>query len=189
MPQKFCTLFQQIYFGSDGFNDIGFNFSFILPTETFYTNLDLGIFKGDAIGGNEVIDPTQESIAEHRGRSPIFVGRLGTFFSLSDYSNLGIGLDGSYGVHAKMEINSTGDTTASLINKTLNYTYVGLDFKYKYRPDDYTSLTIQGEGIFNHRDVMRDDNFGINSPVQEIKTVGTYGAFISIDYLFEKIID
>jgi hypothetical protein len=180
-------LFHQVFFGPDGFNDIGFNFSFILPTETFYTNLDLGIFKGDAIGGNEVSDPTQESIAEHRGRSPVFVGRLGTFFSIGDYSNLGVGLDGSYGVHAKMDINSTGDTTASLINKSLDYTYVGLDFKYKYRPDDYTALTIQGEGMLNHRGVLRNGNEGINSTIQDIQTINTYGAFIYIDYLFDKM--
>ncbi len=180
-------LFHQIYFSPDGFNDIGFNFSFILPTESFYSNLDLGIFKGDAIGGNEVFDPTQESIAEHRGRSPIFVGRLGTFFSLSDYSNLGVGLNGSYGVHAKMDINSTGDTTSTFSKKSLNYTYVGLDFKYKYRPDDYTALTIQGEGILNHRNVMREEGTGINSPIQEIQNINTYGAFIYIDYLFDKM--
>lgn len=36
---------------------------------------------------------------------------------------------------------------------------------------------------------MRADNFGINSPVQEIKTINTYGVFISIDYLFEKMYD
>jgi hypothetical protein len=180
-------LFHQIYFGPDGFNDIGFNFSFILPTETFYTNLDLGIFKGDAIGNNEVIAPTQESIAEHRGTSPIFVGRLGTFFSLSDYSNLGVGLDGSYGTHAKMDINSLGDTTTAFVNKSLDYTYIGMDFKYKYRPDDYTALTIQGEGILNHRSVMRDGNFGINSTIQDIQNINTYGAFIYIDYLFDKM--
>ncbi len=93
-------LFQQIYFGHEGFNDIGFNFSFILPTSAFYSNLDLGIFKGDAIGRSEIPDPAdQESIVDHRGRSPIFLGRLGTFFSLGDYSNLGAGISGSYGTH------------------------------------------------------------------------------------------
>jgi hypothetical protein len=180
-------LFQKVYFSPDGFNDIGFNFSFILPTETFYTNLDVGVFKGDAIGGNEISDPNQETIAEHRGKSPIFVGRLGTFFSLSDYSNLGVGLNGSYGVHAKMDINLAGDTTALLINKSLDYIYLGLDLKYKYRPVDYTVLTIQGEGILNHRDVRRDGDIGINSPIQDIQNINTYGAFISIDYLFNKM--
>jgi hypothetical protein len=180
-------LFHQVYFSHDGFNDIGFNFSFILPTSSFYSNLDLGIFKGDAIGGSEITDPTQESIVNHRGRSPIFVGRLGTFFSISDYSNLGVGLNGSYGVHAKMDIDPMGDTTAALMNKSLTYTYIGLDFKYKYRPDDYTVLTIQGESILNHRDVMRDGNIGSNSPIQNIQSINTYGAFLYIDYLFDKM--
>jgi hypothetical protein len=177
-------LFHQVYFSPDGFNDIGFNFSFILPTETFYTNLDLGIFKGDAIGGNEVADPTQESIAEHRGRSPIFIGRLGTFFSLSDYSNLGVGLDCSYGVHSKVDY-MTEDFEHVI--KSLTYTYVGLDFKYKYRPDDYTALTIQGESILNHRNVLRDGPIILNAQTQFTKTINTYGAFIYLDYLFEKM--
>ena len=61
-------LFHQVYFGPEGFNDIGFNLSFILPTTSFYSNLDLGIFKGDAIGKNEVTTPDdQESIAAHSG--------------------------------------------------------------------------------------------------------------------------
>ena len=64
-------LFQQIYFGHEGFNDIGFNFSFILPTSAFYSNLDLGIFKGDAIGRNEIPDPAdQESYYGSPGQKP-----------------------------------------------------------------------------------------------------------------------
>jgi hypothetical protein len=181
-------LFQQIYFGPDGFNDIGFNFSFILPTNTFYSNLDLGIFKGDAIGKNEVPTPDDyESISAFRGNSPIFVGRLGSFFSLTDYSNLGVGISNSYGVHAKQEFNPYGDTLATFLNKSLKYTYVGFDFKYKYRPDDYTALTIQGEGILNHREVLRTSSIGVNSPVQEIQTINTYGGFIYFDYLFDKM--
>src|SRR3990172_2728763 len=39
-------LFQQIYFGEEGFNDIGINLSFILPTGDVYTTLDFGINKG-----------------------------------------------------------------------------------------------------------------------------------------------
>jgi hypothetical protein len=98
-----------------------------------------------------------------------------------------VGLNGSYGVHAKMDINPMGDTTAALMNKSLTYTYIGLDFKYKYRPDDYTALTIQGESILNHRDVMRDGNIGSNSPIQNIQSINTYGAFLYIDYLFDKM--
>ena len=177
-------LFHQVYFGPDGFNDIGFNFSFILPTESFYSNLDLGIFKGDAIGKGELSEPTQEEIADFRGRSPIFVGRLGTFFSLSDYSNLGIGLDGSYGVHSKVDYWSED---LQNVSESLTYTYLGIDFKYKFRPDDYTALTIQGEGIFNHRNVLREGFRILNAPTYFTKRIDTYGAFIYIDYLFNKM--
>jgi hypothetical protein len=180
-------LYQDIYFGPEGFNDIGFNFSFILPVD-FYTTLDLGIFKGDAIGENEIPENgAYESISAFRGDSPIFVGRLGTFFQLSDYGNLAAGISGSYGIHSKMNIYQTGDTLSPGTNKSLAYTYLGLDFKYKYRPDDYTALTIQGEGLLNHRDVMRYGSYGTNTLTQEIKTINTFGAFIYIDYLFEKM--
>ena len=181
-------LFHQVYFGPDGFNDIGFNFSFILPTTSFYSNLDLGIFKGDAIGKNEIPElADQQSITDHRGSSPVFVGRLGTFFSIGDYTNLGAGISGSYGTHAKMNFNASGDTSASFVNKNLNYTYIGLDFKFKYRPDDYTVLTIQGEGMVNHRDVLRNGDIGVNSPVQTLNQITTYGGFIYADYLFDKM--
>jgi hypothetical protein len=92
-------LFHQVYFGEEGFNDIGANFSFILPTEDFYTTLDLGVYKGDAISNNtggEDADPN-----EVRGNSLIFVGRFGSFFPMGDFSNLDIGLNGSYGNYAK----------------------------------------------------------------------------------------
>jgi hypothetical protein len=42
-------LFHQVFFGEEGFNDIGANFSFILPTESFTVVLDLKHLQGDAI--------------------------------------------------------------------------------------------------------------------------------------------
>lgn len=180
-------LFHQVFFGPEGFNDIGFDFSFILPTTSFYSTVDVGIFKGDAIGKNEVTTPDdQESIAAHRGKSPVFVGRLGTFFELGDYSNIGIGLNGSYGVHAISDLNLSGNSNAKLTSKTLNYTYLGLDFKYKYRPDDYTTLTIQGEGMLNRRDILRNGAFGIDIPIQSMESITGYGAFVYLDYLIKK---
>jgi hypothetical protein len=63
----------------------------------------------------------------------------------------------------------------------LKYFYGGLDFKFKYKPDSYTSLVIQGEAILNHRDVIRGTD---TDPV--IETISTYGAFIYFDYQFFK---
>lgn len=180
-------LFHQIFFGGEGFNDIGVNFSFILPTENFYSNLDLGIYKGDAIAKTEVLDPEDaNSYLDLRGNSPIFVGRLSSFFDLDDYTNLEIGLSSSYGVHAKMDFNTLGDSTAEPKNKSLKYFYGGLDFKLKYKPDSYTALIVQGEGLINNRQVFRQGDVGINIPVEKTEKINTLGGFIFIDYLFSK---
>jgi len=181
------SLFHQIFFGEEGLNDIGVNFSFILPTESFYSNLDLGIYKGDAIAKTEVLDPEDaNSYLDLRGNSPIFVGRLSSFFDLDDYTNLEVGLSSSYGIHAKMNFNTFGDSSAEPENKSLKYFYGGLDFKLKYKPDSYTSLTVQGEGLINNRQVFRQGNVGLNIPIEKTEKINTLGGFIFIDYSFSK---
>lgn len=170
-------LFHQIYFGEEGFNDIGVDLSFILPIEDFYTTLDLGIYKGDAIAintGGEDSDPYNV-----RGNSPIFVGRLGSFFSIGDFSNLDFGLSSSYGNYAKSSFYFPEEGEIS--NQMLTYLYGGIDFKFKYKPDSYTSLVIQGEAILNHRDVIR----GLTNETV-VNKINTYGAFIYFDYQFLK---
>lgn len=180
-------LFHQIFFGGEGFNDIGVNFSFILPTESFYSNLDLGIYKGDAIAKTEVLDPEDaNSYLDLRGNSPIFVGRLSSFFDLDDYTNLEVGLSSSYGVHTKKDFNTLGDSSAELANKSLKYFYGGIDFKIKYKPDSYSALTVQGEGLINNRQVFRQGDIGVNIPIETSEKINSLGGFIFIDYLFSK---
>ena len=181
-------LYQQIYFGHEGFNDIGANLSSILPTGHLYTTLDLGIYKGDALESEHHHD-SHEGEEEHdhiemdRGNSPIFVGRLGSFIPVGDFSNIDVGLSGSYGVYSKIDFYSSTDSTTSPENKALNYLYGGLDFKYKYRPDSYTALTIQGEVLWNKRDVLRNNELDLDYQ----KVINTIGAFIYFDFRFNRI--
>ena len=170
-------LFHQVYFGPEGFNDIGINLSFILPTEDFYTTLDLGIYKGDAITNNTGGEDADGN--EVRGNSPIYLGRLGSFFSMGDFSNLDIGLSGSYGNYAKSSFYFPD--SIDFDSEMLTYLYGGIDFKFKYKPDSYSSLVIQGEALLNHRDVIRGTDL---EPV--IESISTYGAFIYFDYQFLK---
>ena len=170
-------LWQQMYFSDEGFNDIGLDVNFILPTEDFYSSLDLGVYTGNSMALNTAGEETDPD--EVRGNSLIFVGRLGSFFSLNDFNNLDVGLSGSYGNYAQSSYfirDSIG-----FPNQMLKYFYGGLDFKFKYKPDSYTSLVIQGEAILNHRDVIRGTD---TDPV--IETISTYGAFIYFDYQFFK---
>lgn len=181
-------LYQQIYFGHEGFNDIGVNLSFILPTGEVYTTLDLGVFKGDALASEHHHDThedeeDQDHIEMDRGNSPIFVGRLGSFIPVGDFSNIEVGLSGSYGVHSKMDFYTSTDSAVTPENKALNYLYAGIDFKYKYRPDSYTSLTIHGEALWNGREVLRKED--LDSDTED--EINTFGAFIYFDYRFNKI--
>ncbi|NJD21865.1 MAG: hypothetical protein FIA82_04240 [Melioribacter sp.] len=169
-------LFHQVFFGEGGFNDVGINFSFLLPTGDVFTNLDLGIFKGSSM------IPQTDSDAANRGINPIFVGRLSTFWSLDDYTNLEVGLSGSYGVYSKAYFNLFGPFADITDIRSLSYFYSGLDFKFKYTPDSYTVLTIQGEAILNNRDARRYDINGL--PI--IKRISNSGAFIYADYKFQK---
>jgi hypothetical protein len=170
-------LWQQIYFSDEGFNDIGLDVNFILPTEDFYTTLDLGVYTGDAMALNTSGEDTDPN--EVRGNSLIFVGRLGSFFSLDDFNNLDVGLSGSFGNYAKSSFYIPD--SVGIPSQMLKYFYGGIDFKFKYKPDSYTSLVIQGEGLVNHRDVIRGTE---TEPV--IETITTYGAFIYFDYQFIK---
>lgn len=181
-------LFHQIYFGEEGFNDIGFNFSFILPTESFYSTLDLGLFKGDAISRSEVPDPENSDMVNNwRGTNPIFVGRLGTFFTLSDYTNIEVGFNASYGVHAKSQNSVTPGFQLGRVDNTLKYFYGALDFKYKYRPDQYTTLTIQGGSLWNHRDAMNVFVSSGTPPYTLVQhSIDTFGGYIYLDYAFQK---
>lgn len=170
------SLFHQIYFGTEGFNDIGIDLSYALPFESFYSSIDLGIFKGDAIAKTVASNPDDPStFYELRGNNPVVVGRWSNFFQLNDYSDLELGISGSYGVHSY-------DYLTSESRKALYYTYTGLDFKYKYRADSYTSFIIQGEALLNNRDVLRsldEINYTPNK-------INTFGAFVYFDYQFAK---
>ena len=170
-------LWQQIYFSDEGFNDIGLDVNFILPTEDFYSSLDLGVYSGNSMALNTSGENTNPS--EVRGNSLIFVGRLGSFFSLNDFNNLDVGLSGSFGNYAKSSFYIPD--SLGFPSQMLKYFYGGLDIKFKYKPDGYTSLVIQGEAILNHRDVIRG-----TATEPAIQTISTYGAFIYFDYQFIK---
>ena len=173
-------LFHQVFFGEGGFNDVGVNFSFLIPTGDVFTNLDLGVFKGESMM------VLKDSNAIDRGINPIFVGRLGTFWSLNDYTNLEIGLSGSYGAYSKGNLILFSLLKNETDERTFNYFYGGLDFKFKYAPDSYSVLTIQGEGILNNRNVPRISEIGIDRVLASSKNITNSGAFIYADYKFQK---
>jgi len=89
-------------------------------------------------------------------------------------------LSGSFGNYAKSSFYVPD--TIGFPGQMLKYYYGGLDFKYKYKPDSYTSLVVQGGSVLNYRDVIRG-----SETEPEIEKITTYGAFIYFDYQFIKI--
>jgi len=177
-------LSHQIFFGQEGFNDIGLDLSYMLPIEEMYSSITLGIYRGEAIANTLVSDEIQ--LTETRGNVPIWIGRWSNFVSLSDYKSLEVGLSASSGVYARRPVNESGDSTLAGENKPLNYLYTGLDIKYKFVPDIYTAFTIQAEGLINYRDVPRSGDPGIHMPKEMVTSITTVGLFISTDYTFNR---
>jgi len=144
-------------FLGEALNDLGVSASVLLPTGDVYTRLTLDLLRGNAVG-----DAT--GMSDTTGASPYYAnsGRLSSFFTLSDYSDLEVGLSGYTGIHDPYHRD--------------RFWYGNLDFKYKYRPSAYTSLVIQAEYLLNSRTVHMEDE----------QHVSTSGFYVYADYQFFK---
>ncbi|MEK6650304.1 MAG: hypothetical protein AABY75_04970, partial [Bacteroidota bacterium] len=91
--------------------------------------------------------------------------RVTSFFPVGESSDLELGVSGMTGIHDPYH--------------ELRFWYGNVDFKYKWKRDSYTSWTIQGEGLFNRRDVARVA--GGSEPIS------TFGAYVSADHQFQKV--
>ena len=158
-------LSQQRFLGEEGLNDLAVGVSVLLPTGDLYTRFNVDLLRGESF--QETI-----GIEDTTGKSPSYGGsaRLMGFFSIDDDSDLELGVSGLTGIHDPYD--------------SRRFWYVNGDFKYKYRPDSYTSLTIQGEFLYNMRTADRDADFNSFGSVKKIRS---YGLFGFIDYQFLKI--
>ena len=155
-PFVTAPLMQKRFLG-ESLNDLGISASVLLPTEDVYTKLTVDLLRGTAIGGaTGMVDTT--------GAKPYYANtaRLSSFFTLSDYSDLEIGLSGYTGIHDPYHRD--------------RFWYGNLDFKYKIRPSAYTSLVIQGEYLLNTRTVHLEDE----------KSISSSGFYLYADYQFFK---
>jgi hypothetical protein len=164
-------LSQERFLGEDGLNDVGVSVSVLLPTGDVYSKLTIDMLRGGAIGDAAGIPDTS-------GNRPYFSNsaRLSGFFTLSDYSDLEIGVSGLTGIHDPY-------------NRE-RFWYANGDFKYKYRPSSYTSLVVQGEYLFNTRGASQDRTFhqfvDSHGAPQRL-TINTSGCYIYGDYQFFKM--
>jgi hypothetical protein len=164
-------LSQERFLGEEGLNDLGISASVLLPTSDVYTTLTVDLLRGSAIGEATGIPDTTDASAAYANSA-----RLSGFFTLTDYSDLELGLSSYTGIHDPY----TRD----------RFWYWNMDFKYKYRPSSYTSLVLQGEYLLNTRRAIQDRDltmFVDASGNPERRKITTSGLYIYADYQFEKI--
>jgi hypothetical protein len=101
---------------------------------------------------------------------------LMAFVPAGDDADLELGLSGYTGIHDPYHRD--------------RFWYGNLDFKYKYRPSTYTSLTIQGEYLLNHRTASQDRDLtpfldAAGNP--ERRSITSSGLYLYLDYQFLAI--
>jgi hypothetical protein len=164
-------LVHERFLGEEGLNDLGISISTLLPTGDVYTRLNVDLLRGAAIGESTGLQDTT-------GEKPAYAmaGRLMGFFTLTDESDLEIGVSAYTGIHDPYNRD--------------RFWYGNLDAKYKYRPSLYTSLVVQGEYLLNTRTAcLRRDLTPFLDANGNIlrKSITTSGFYLYADFQFMKI--
>lgn len=163
----------QEYFGEDGLRDVGIQASLPIPTGSIATAISLDVLKGDFLaphahdGENELSEETPNE----RG----FAGRWTSFISIDDVTSL------SFGGSAATGAPETG---------TRRWLWGG-DFKYRWKPDRYRSLTMVGEYIGNrqpleYREEPIPSPAGTKRESAEHYYLTRHGVFGYVDYQFRQ---
>lgn len=162
-------LIHQLYFGEDGLNDTGINMSFLLPTGSLYSQASFNVLKGDFVAGHhhEEDSESEEPADEEDVRQPLaYTGRLATHLQVSDYGNLELGLSGASAVYDPHD--------------DLSFLLFGIDYKYKWRPSRYTSLTLQGEALLNKRKVITGESE--EEGMKQNITTGGFFSYVNLQF-------
>lgn len=167
-----------VMFGDHGLMDMSVRTSFLLPTGNAYTELMLGLLKGDALAGlhhHEDEDDGEEDHGHEETDEPRrdlgFFGRLTTSLATSDNSELALGgsvLNAVHAVHEHVVISPAPEPEPDQLRAWL----AGIDLKYKYQPSRYTALQCEAEGILRSAEQSDGDKFE------------SYGGYAYLDYRF-----
>lgn len=156
------------YFGEEGLNDMAVRTSFNIPTGKLYTEFIAAILKGESLSSEETEHEEEElelaklTHEDHESTrlKPGYLARIASSAAVSENAELAAGV--------------SVVTTEFDQELMLRATIAGLDVKYKWRPDRNTSLTVEAEGMRNHREQF------------EGESVVSYGGYGYVDYRFRQ---
>jgi hypothetical protein len=160
LPQTDRPAVYRVFFGDEGLVERGVELTWV-PELPFYVQGLVGVFNGD----------NETAFGLGRFREPLVTARLRTFFELGDTGGLQLGASLATGV--------TPDELRQYL--------VGLDAKYKYRPEGWLHplLTVAGEGIWSRRKIKQAfevvDDEGIATPVDRKLTLDRFGWYTYVE--------
>ncbi|MCU0292960.1 MAG: hypothetical protein MUF10_13365 [Thermoanaerobaculaceae bacterium] len=178
-------LVHQVLLGEEGLIDIGVNLNTQIPIGSAALTLSGNVLKGDFSTSQHHADEDEHAHAAAGlwARQPFvrslhddieieeeaepglgYSERLGLYIPTGDYAGFEVGLNALQGTFDR----GTGRQVRLL----------GADLKYRWAPDKYHSLTVQGEWIRSERDLWTPDE-----PLERTTASGFY-AFI--DYRFAQ---
>ncbi len=175
-----------VFFGEEGLSDMAVRTSFLLPTGNAYTELMAGILKGDALMGHLHDEEEHEHAekqddhdhAEDGDPDPGFFGRLATSFALGMHTEMALGVSAVNSVYefAHEEEEVVKAVLEEHVPDQLRAWIFGIDAKYKFKPDRYTTLQIEGEFLARYQDQHEEGEDNLTS----------YGGYGYIDYRFAQ---
>lgn len=139
-PFVYRPLYQQYFFGEEGLKDVGIELNTLLPTGEIYTKLSGTISAGDERDGER--------------KNLFYSSRISSFFQLSDLTVLETGVSGATGIY---------DTTAK------RFKWINADVKFKWKKNQYTSLTLWTEALLN-----------------QFNGIKSYGGYIAANFQFKR---
>ena len=155
-------MFQEM-FGHDGFRDIGINISSLVPVGSLALGLSVHALKTGGVGEHHHHHDGESEAEETTPKDLGFLGRISAFAPLGDVTFLETGIS-----WLRAESLPVENRYADMLN---------LDFKLKWRPDNYRSLNLIAEYLYNSRPVEED---------QGVKDIKSSGSFAALDYQFRR---
>ncbi|MFH1010939.1 MAG: hypothetical protein V1784_06875 [bacterium] len=167
-------MFQEI-FGEDGLKDVGLGLSCLVPLGNTAWVVSATMLKTGGLSTHHHHHAEDGDGDEHEVTQPDMaaLSRVSAFVPLGETTFLETGASLLRGEHEPAE-----NRYATLAN---------FDFKLKWRPDIYRSLTLVGEILSNFRTVRagesHEDSASLHGETSDVRSFGTFSA---VDYQFRR---
>ena len=168
--------------GEEGLVDIGLNLNTQVPVGGTALTLSGNVLKGDFAEAHHHHHEEEEVVAAGRRVAPAWLPkdegeedehepetalgyseRLALYVPTSDYAGFEVGLNALQGT-----LDHRTDRKVKLL---------GTDLKYRWAPDRYRSLTVQGEWVRSRRDVVHEHGEEAHDETEKVEADGLY-AFV-----------